>query len=334
MLWKHLVGSTLVVGVALSALANEAVLGDGWHKSDPDERVSFFDLKPSAGFSPFDPIKTYSGKPSTIEDFAFLLDIQRDLQKKKSTSSEASEVRAAAVAVHVEETTLSETKVNETDVSETKVEPRITEVRIPDHLRVDTGPRCDQLIKLEPLALMGRLSEEQIECLESRITASRRMTEKEKISRVLMSNAFSSGNGRYNSLLKRHLEDIDRSDPDLAYKYAYSLHKKGVSRSKGVIRWSDVALERKDRWDETVYARRVYTTMKIRAFAAYRLWEAAEKADISSSNPESRTLKDKRRSQAKVYAREWVEYATASNQEQTSAVQLCVSVAGAEEYCT
>ena len=180
---------------------------------------------------------------------------------------------------------------------------------------------------------MGTLSREQIGCLEARITFSHQKTEKDTISRLLMANAFSSGNGTHIHLLKRHLETIDRSDPDLTYKYAYALFKSGDTHLKDVIYWSNVALERRDQWSRSVYTRRVYTTMKIRATAAYRLWMAAENAYAAMPNGRLKAVTNHRRGEAKTYIREWLEYATAANKDTLPARKMCVSVAGSEAFC-
>jgi hypothetical protein len=148
-----------------------------------------------------------------------------------------------------------------------------------------------------------------------------------------MAHAFASGNGKHGDYLLRHLEEIDRSDPDLAYKYAYDLHKKGVVRSRGVVRWSEVALERKARWPESVYSRRVYTTLKIRAIAAQRLWEQAESQYVASNSDKANTNRKKYRNLTKTFSREWLEYAKAAKRDHHTALTLCFSAAGTSDYC-
>ncbi|MBW1878292.1 MAG: hypothetical protein JRJ84_08025, partial [Deltaproteobacteria bacterium] len=44
---------------------------------------------------------------------------------------------------------------------------------------------CDNLVRLEPSAMMGRLTNEQIACLEASLAEADKQTTKDKISRVL-----------------------------------------------------------------------------------------------------------------------------------------------------
>ena len=149
------------------------------------------------------------------------------------------------------------------------------------------GDTCDNLPSLEPKAMLGKLSPGQTTCLEGRLSKEAKQTTKDKISRVLMANAYASGNKRtWEKLIKRHLDEIDRSDPDLCYKYALHLSKKGVSRSNGVIRWADVALENKSLWTGSVYKSRVYQLYKLKSSAAQKLWKAAEDKYSASPSPE------------------------------------------------
>ena len=79
-------------------------------------------------------------------------------------------------------------------------------------------------------------------------------------------DADASDNGEWARLMRRHLEEIDRSDPDMCFKYALHLSKnRGTSSAYGVIRWSESALERKSRWSGPTYTRRVYDLHKLRS---------------------------------------------------------------------
>ena len=193
---------------------------------------------------------------------------------------------------------------------------------------------CDDLAALEPTALMGQLTSGQAKCLEGRIASESAQTTRDKVSRLLINNAYAKGDkGEWERLMKRHLEDIDRSDPDLCYSYALQLSRGGVGRAQGVIRWADYALENKSKWTGNTYKTRVYALLKMKAEAATRLWEEASKAYTSSRSNEDEAKAEKYRGMAKEYAREWLDYAKASGQDTSKAMALCVSAAGQEAFC-
>jgi hypothetical protein len=199
---------------------------------------------------------------------------------------------------------------------------------------VATDNSCDDLKKIEPMAIMGKLGKGQVNCLEGRLDTEAKQTSKDKISRVLMANAYASGDKRtWEKLVKRHLTEIDQSDPDLCYKYARHLNGKGPGRAKGVIKWADIALENRFNWTGSTYKARVYNLYKLKAQGAQTLWQSAEKAYSANPSPDAKNKKEKARNQTKVFAREWLEYATEAGRDKTKALQLCMSAAGTEDYC-
>ncbi len=198
---------------------------------------------------------------------------------------------------------------------------------------VEINDSCDDLVALEPAALMGQLTPGQCECLEARIVSTSRMTEKDKVSRVLIMDSETKGDRKgWETLMKRHLEEIDRSDPDLCFKYAIYLSRKGVGRAHGVVRWSDYALENKSKWKGNTFVSRVYALLKLKAEAANRIWQAAEEAYVADRTDANEAKATKYRDLTKVYAREWLDYARASGQEIKNASALCVSSAGSRQY--
>ena len=195
---------------------------------------------------------------------------------------------------------------------------------------------CDNLVTLEPAALMGKLNEAQRSCLEEKIRNTSTITQKDKISRVLLINAEASGSKKeWERLAKRHLEDIDRSDPNLCFKYAQHLSRGGVGRAWGVIKWSDYALENKSQWSGTTYKTRVYALYQLKAEAAMKLWEDANKklVDAGADRDEWAGKEEKYRGMAKDYSREWLDYARASGQDTKKPMSLCVSAAGSKKFC-
>ncbi len=209
----------------------------------------------------------------------------------------------------------------------------------PDVAKKDDPPpaACDNLVQLEPAALMGKLSSGQVACLEKRVLGTKTQTTKDKISRVLLSNAEGSGNRKeWERLMRRHLEEIDRSDPNLCFKYALHLSRGGVGRAWGVIKWSDYALENKTQWSGTTYKSRVYSLNQLKAEAAMKLWQDANDKLIEAGGDNRDALaanEEKLRGMSKDFAREWLDYARASGQDTKEPMSLCVSAAGSKKYC-
>lgn len=196
---------------------------------------------------------------------------------------------------------------------------------------------CDDLVALEPAALMGRMLPGQVKCLEGRLSGAELQTEKDKISRVLMQNAEAAGNkSEWERLIKRHLEDIDRSDPNLCFKYALHLSRGGVGRAWGVIKWADYALENKQQWTGSTYKARVNALYQLRAEAAVKLWEDANAKMLAASGDDRSKLEAdevKLRGMAKDYSREWLDYARAAGEDIKKPMALCVSTAGSKKFC-
>jgi len=204
----------------------------------------------------------------------------------------------------------------------------------------DPGPMlssddCDDLIGMEPDALMGIFSPGRVACIEQRILDARSQTEKDKLSRLLMANAQSNGDlVEWERLVRRHLDDISRADPDLCLLLAIHLSKKGVEHGEEVIFWSDRALENKSSWSGPTYVKRLDTLYRLRAEAAAEIWRDAEQNLIAEPTRENDKLTASWRGKTKDYSREWLDYATASEQPTERALSLCVSAAGTYDACT
>jgi hypothetical protein len=132
------------------------------------------------------------------------------------------------------------------------------------------------------------------------------------------------------------LSEIDQSDPDMCFKYALHLsNKRGTSSAYGVIKWSEVALERKTRWSGPTFTKRVYDLHKLRAHAANKLWQRSNEDLLNAgANREELAAKEERsRGRAKGLAREWLDFARAASQNTSEAMSLCVSTAGSKKFC-
>jgi len=194
--------------------------------------------------------------------------------------------------------------------------------------------KCGDLVALEPNAMMGKLTDGQIRCLEDALHDAEKQTVKDKISRVLMSDAWAKGDAhRWESIVRRHLNEIDRSDPDLCYKFAKYLADKGPEYSDECTHWADVALENRHSWTGDTYISRVNSLYKIRAVAATDKWNYLEEKYVREPSDDLAAQKDLARNTAKTLAREWLEYATSSGKDPTMAEQLCISAAGTTGFC-
>ncbi len=195
--------------------------------------------------------------------------------------------------------------------------------------------RCDDLLLLESPAMLGQLNEGQRGCLEARVKNERLQTDKSKISRLLIVNAEATGDrAGWQQLMARHLEDIDRSDPDLCYGYALFLHRtEDLDNAEEAVRWADYALENKARWEGEAYVKKVSGLLRLRAEAAARLWAAAEAQYRRSATAETEAMTNSFRGWAKDFSREWLDYAVAAGQNSDRARALCMSAAGTAAFC-
>lgn len=199
---------------------------------------------------------------------------------------------------------------------------------------VDDEP-CDDTMALESPAMLGELSAGQTRCLDARIGEERLQTTKDSLSRLLLVNAKAAGDrAGWERLMVRHLEDIDRSDPDLCFSYAIHLHKtRDLDNAEEAVRWADVALENKQRWEGEAHVKRVYGLLRLRAEAGNRLWVDAEaryqKEPTGDNDADVRDY----RGLAKDTAREWLDYARAAGQSTDTPYALCMSAAGTAEFC-
>lgn len=195
---------------------------------------------------------------------------------------------------------------------------------------VDYAVDPKQLMNLEDFATKGALKDGQKECLEEAYAAAELQTTKDKISRVLLVNAYAYNTKDWAKLVKRHLDEVDRSDPDIAYLYAFYLYNNDKADAKQVVDWTETALERRDVWEGDVYVSRVYGLMRLRSLAGLALWELAEEKRIAGDKSRSPDELDQLRNQAKTYAREWVDFAKVSGRSVDQPLELCLSVANAK----
>jgi hypothetical protein len=139
---------------------------------------------------------------------------------------------------------------------------------------------------------------------------------------------------KWMQLAESHLANIDKSDPELVYKYVRALSKKGPSRAKGVVRWAGVALENKTRWSGDTYKKRVNKLLKLKTLARLQLYKKAAEKTVSDGTASRIAQEESAKNSYKTAAREWYEYTKQANLDGSKALQACISAAGFESYCT
>lgn len=198
---------------------------------------------------------------------------------------------------------------------------------------IDIQSECDAIRAMEPRAALGLLGDSEVECLERRLENTEAQTGKEKLSLVLMAQAYASGDkARWAQLVKRHFNQIDRSNADLCYKYALHLFRTG-GQDQEVIVWADIALENRFGWKGRTFKSRVNGLNRLRAMAGQRIWMNAVEAERRAPGSRSSEATEVARNNAKVYALEWMLYSRRAGLDASKAFHLCLSASGAEEYC-
>lgn len=188
---------------------------------------------------------------------------------------------------------------------------------------LDYASTPQTLRSLESKAGRGALPKEQISCLELSYSSADSITTKDKISRVLLINAYAYNTRDWARLVDRHLDEIDQSDPAITYLYTFYLHNRKAPDFQDVIKWSQVALERRAEWKGKTYTNRTFQLMKVRALAATALWD-------QHSRKNERQQADEMRLDAKTYSREWLDFARSAGWDIAEAGRLCASAASKE----
>jgi hypothetical protein len=194
---------------------------------------------------------------------------------------------------------------------------------------------CGDLIKLESAAIVGQLNEVQIRCLDSTLRSAEKQTVKDAISRVLLNDAWAKGDeSRWESIARRHLEQIGQSDPDMCYKFAYYLLQSSApDRMDEAIKWADLALENRQVWEGDLHVDRVFALDKIRTLAAQRKWQFADAEYTRHPSEGLLNQATDARNQTKTLAREWLEFARQAGKDTTTAMAICTSAAGTRDFC-
>ena len=278
-----------------------------------DLRLGFFDLDATASFSPFVAFGVYPENPVA------------------GVAVEADPAPATPVERPPGHT------VREEAVPKPVVTPKPDPIaapglgRDPEPLPAPVAKGCDDLPHLEPLAMLGKLDEPTRACLEGGATTGA-MTSRNRYSRVLMADSWGKGDREgWSKLAKRHLEDIEGSDAELAYKYALQLQRD--AKHEATILWAERSLEGKVQWTGDTYVDRVAALHKLRSMAAQGIWKRAEEASIAAPSGAASAAAESARNRTKTFAREWYEYTASAQRDPTKALQLCIAAAGTADYC-
>ncbi|MFT4979043.1 MAG: hypothetical protein ACI8S6_004953, partial [Myxococcota bacterium] len=193
---------------------------------------------------------------------------------------------------------------------------------------------CDDLVLLEQPAMVGEFSPGQSNCLENRLRTERLQTTRSKISRLLLVNAESAGDiVAWEELMARHLEEVDRSDPDLCFRYAIHLYRADIESQEESLRWAGYALENKQNWEGEEFVKKVSSLYKLRAEAAAKLWQDATTQYSREPSSENDAIARDYRGLAMDFAREWLDYARAAGLPEQRAYDMCASAAGTADFC-
>lgn len=197
------------------------------------------------------------------------------------------------------------------------------------------APACADLVALEPVSMTGGLTPEVTACLEGTLASTDLPTQKDRVSRILLWNAEARGDRvEWERLVRRHLEQIDRSDPDICTAYAIFLKQKGDDRSlESAIVWANHALENKERLTGDAFVKRVSALLALRTRAGVSLWQSADRRFVEKRDPVHEQRAEDYRGEAKQYAREWYDYAISANLDPDPARRLCQSVSGTTTFC-
>jgi tRNA A-37 threonylcarbamoyl transferase component Bud32 len=177
----------------------------------------------------------------------------------------------------------------------------------------NTSP-CEELVTLEPQAVMGTLPTDIIACLETTMSSSAPLTNKDKVSRLLIWDAEARNDTvAWERLVRRHLETVGSSDPDICMALAIRLKKKGtVSALEESIELAGTALENRSRYSGEQFVKRVNALHALRTIAAEMVWRRYENSVPGLRSEEVETQTKAMRHRTRDYAREWLDYAEVS----------------------
>ena len=194
---------------------------------------------------------------------------------------------------------------------------------------------CGDLKALEPAAMVGGLTDDDVRCLEEAYSDAEKPTVKDKLSLLLMHDAKAKGNvDRWEHYVNRHLMSVGTANPDICYLYAKHQYKKGIRFSSDAIKYAKAGLENSAQWEGgNEFVSRVYNLHKIIAFASYNMWEDLNHTYETTNDDALRPQLEGLRNKAKTASKEWLEFSRSANRDMTAAMSLCEMATGSAEYC-
>ena len=210
------------------------------------------------------------------------------------------------------------------EVSQRQVEKAAVAVVPPKERGTGDAAGCSDLLALRGPAGVGRLSAEQTSCLEASLASADALQDKVERSLMLIQNAWSADKGAWERLTRRHLSEIDDSDPDLAYRFARVQMRKGAAGAPDVLRWTAAAQKNKTRWTGASYRKNVYDLHKLETMAQQSLWKASEQGggDVASAQEATRRA-----------ARDWVLFAESADLDANTPLTVCLAAGGERDWC-
>jgi hypothetical protein len=296
-----------------------------------DLRVSWFDLKARPGFDPFSGLSVYPDSPRP----------EGELVAAVATPPVVAPPTVAPPTVAPP--TLAPLEVGTPAVTPPVVRPPVLDpddgvADLPDGAATTPIPRprlpsCTLDDELFARARGGKLSDSERGCLDAQVQTAGSLTQRGQASRPLIADAFARNDReQWAKLVKRHLDDIERSDPALAMSYAKHLSRGGTANAEAVLYWSDVALENRTIWQGQTYVTRTLALRRLKALAAGGRWQALEKAKAAGESVDPGQL-EKWRVHTRTFAMEWYEYSVSAARPEERALALCASASRSTDAC-
>ena len=212
----------------------------------------------------------------------------------------------------------------------------INKIPEPVHDLEELSWACAPLQDLEDAALLGVLQKNDRECVEENLHQQVLMTQKVRLSKILITNAQKNKDyARWERLVLRHLTKFDRSDANMSFGFGlYLFNKKKYIES---IKWCDTALEQSHTFSKGNDTKeKKYQLYQVRASAASKLWKkyAEELTKYQDDYNRERIEKKIRTYKAKTknFSREWLDYARASSAPTTLPLKLCIAASN-RDFC-
>lgn len=301
-----------------------------------DLRVSWFDLSARPGFDPFAGLSVYPESPPPKKELVAAI------------TTPPAVVPPAVVLPNAPPSVVPPTVAPPTILLPSVVPPPLAKPPVvdPDDGVADLpdGAALPPLVRplsrscalgddLFARARGGKLSEAERGCLDVQVLEAGTLTQRGKASRPLIADAFARNDReQWAKLVKRHLDEIERSDPALAMSYAKHLSRGGSANAEGVLYWSDIALENRTIWQGQTYITRTLALRRMKALAAGGRWQALEKAKAAGKSVDPGQL-EKWRVHTRTFAMEWYEYSVSAARPEERALALCASASRSTDAC-